>query len=182
MKRAKILWITRTAVLLAMLIVLQAVTKGLGQSVTGSCVNAVLAIAALCGGVWCGVTVAVISPVLAFFLNIAPEAVITVPVIMLGNVVFVLVLYFVDGKAVWRKILAWIAAAAVKFSVLYAAVVWIICGVAAPGLLEAGLLKAPMLTKLPAMFSFPQLLTALIGGGVAVAIAPLINKAQKREG
>ncbi len=181
MVRSRILWVTRTAVLLAMLIVLQAATKGFGQIVTGSCVNAVLAVAALCGGVWCGVTVAVISPVLAFFLNIAPQAV-TVPAIMLGNVSLVLVLYFVNGKAVWRKILAWLAAAAVKFSVLYAVVVWIICGVAAPGLLEAGLLKAPMLTKLPAMFSLPQLITALIGGGVAVAIAPLVNKAQKREG
>ena len=43
----KILWITETAVMLALLVTLQAVTKPLGQLVTGSCVNAVLAITVL---------------------------------------------------------------------------------------------------------------------------------------
>ena len=44
-------WIVRTGVLLALLITLQALTKPLGQLVTGSCVNALLAVAALFGGV-----------------------------------------------------------------------------------------------------------------------------------
>ena len=35
-------WITETAVMLALLIALQALTKPLGQLVTGSCVNAVI--------------------------------------------------------------------------------------------------------------------------------------------
>ena len=43
----KVRWITETAIMLALLVTLQAVTKGFGQLVTGSCVNAVLAIAAL---------------------------------------------------------------------------------------------------------------------------------------
>ena len=38
----KTLFITRTAALLALLVVLQAITKSAGQIVTGSCVNAVL--------------------------------------------------------------------------------------------------------------------------------------------
>ena len=84
----KIRWITETALLLAMLIVLQSVTKSFGQIVTGSCVNAVLAIAALVAGTSSGIVIAVVSPVLAFLLNIAPQAV-TVPAIMVGNTVFV---------------------------------------------------------------------------------------------
>ncbi len=179
MKNDKIRWLTRTAVLLALLIVLQAATMSLGQIVTGSCVNAVLAVAVLCGGLWCGVTVAVVSPVVAFLLNITPQ-VVTVPAIMVGNAVFVLVLHVADGKAIWRKVLAWIGGAAVKFGVLYALVVWIICGVASAGLLEAGVLKPPMLAALTTKFGLPQLITALIGGGVAVLIAPVINKAQKK--
>ena len=48
--KEKTIWITKTAVLIALLVVLQGMTKPLGQLVTGSCVNAVLAIAALLAG------------------------------------------------------------------------------------------------------------------------------------
>ena len=68
----KTAWIARTAICLALLLCLQFATKSLGQFVTGSCVNLVLAIAALIGGVWSGVTVAVISPFCAFLLGIGP--------------------------------------------------------------------------------------------------------------
>ena len=43
----KVLWITRTAVMMALLVTLQWATSGLGQFVTGSCVNAVLVVATL---------------------------------------------------------------------------------------------------------------------------------------
>lgn len=68
----KTIWIVRTAVCLALLLVLQVATKSLGQFVTGSCVNLVLAMAALTGGVWSGVIVAVISPFCAYALGIGP--------------------------------------------------------------------------------------------------------------
>src|SRR5699024_5817053 len=92
----KIRWITETALLLALLIVLQSVTKSFGQFVTGSCVNAVLALAALLTGLGSGITIAVISPVLAFLLGIAPQAV-TVPAIMVGNTVFVVLIRMIAG-------------------------------------------------------------------------------------
>ena len=82
----KIRWITETAVMLALLVAMQAVTKPLGQLVTGSCVNTVLAITVLLSGIYSGVTVAVISPVLAYLLGIAPQ-ILTVPAIMVGNTV-----------------------------------------------------------------------------------------------
>ena len=43
----KTAWIARTAICLALLLCLQFVTKSLGQFVTGSCVNLVIAMAAL---------------------------------------------------------------------------------------------------------------------------------------
>ncbi len=175
----KILWITQTAILLAMLIVLQAATKSLGQLVTGSCVNAILAVASMFGGLWCGVVIAVLSPVLAFLLGIAPQLV-TVPAIMVGNTVFVVLLYFLAGKEIWKKLLAWLVAAVAKFAALYAIVVWLICGLLSESLLAAGLLKAPMLKLLPTMFSFPQLFTALIGGAVAMLMVPVLKKALKK--
>ena len=58
----KTLFITRTAALLALLVVLQAITKSAGQIVTGSCVNAVLSLSALLCGFWSGLIVALVSP------------------------------------------------------------------------------------------------------------------------
>lgn len=178
----KIRWITETAVLLALLVVLQAVTKSLGQFVTGSFVNAVLAVAVLLAGMGSGVTIALISPVLAYLLGIAPILV-TVPAIMVGNTVFVILLRLITGgqsKPLGRQVAAWLVAAIAKFAVLYILVVKIICGIASVPLLASGTLKEPMLKMLPTMFAWPQLVTALIGGAVALAIVPVLKKALHR--
>ena len=177
----KIRWITETAILLALLVTLQALTKGFGQLVTGSCVNAILGIAALVGGLGCGLTVALISPVLAFLLGIAPQ-ILTVPAIMVGNSVFVLLLALIAGnsKNIVRKVIAWVAAAVAKFAALYFVVVKLICGVLSEGLLASGALKPPMLKALPATFSWPQLITALVGGAIAMVMVPALRKALRK--
>ena len=175
----KIRWITETAVMLALLVCLQALTKPMGQLVTGSCVNAVLAVSALVGGLSCGLVVALCSPVLAFLLGISPQ-ILTVPAIMVGNTVFVVLLSLLadkTGKKIVKQIIAWVAAAAAKFAALYAIVVWLICGVLSESLIAAGTMKPPMVQALPATFSWPQLITALIGGAVALLITPVLRKA-----
>ena len=173
------LWITETAIMLALLVTLQALTKPAGQLVTGSCVNTILAVSALAGGLGCGLTVALISPVLAFLLGIAPQ-ILTVPAIMVGNAVFVTLLYLLadrTGKNIVKQVVAWLVAAAAKFAALYLIVVQLICGVLSSSLLASGALKEPMLKALPATFSYPQLITALIGGAIALVIVPVILKA-----
>lgn len=178
----KVLWITETAIMLALLVALQAITKPMGQLVTGSFVNAVLSVTVLVAGLYSGITVAVISPVLAYLLGIAPQ-ILTVPAIMIGNTVFVVLLYFIagkDSKRLVRQIVAWVSAAVAKFAALYAIVVWLICGVFSEGLLASGALKPPMLKALPATFSWPQLFTALIGGGIALLITPVLRKALRK--
>lgn len=175
----RIRWITETAIMLALLVTLQALTKGFGQFVTGPCVNAVLAVSVLVGGLSCGIAVALISPVLAFLLNIAPQ-ILTVPAIMAGNAVYVVLLYVLadhSGKKPGKQVVALLAAAAAKFAVLYVIVAKLICGVMAQQLLASGALKEPMLQALPATFSWPQLVTALIGGAVALLIVPVLRKA-----
>lgn len=185
--KKKTLWLTETAVMLALLITLQALTKPLGQLVTGSCVNAVLAIAVLLIGMSSGITVAVISPVCAYLFGIAPNFVTVLP-IMIGNVCFVVLLRLIAGKSykpVWKQPVALISAAGVKFGVLYLLVVKVICGVASGALLGKKLgdivvLAPPMLKLLPTMFAWPQLFTALIGGAGALLIAPVLRKALHR--
>ncbi|MBO5891518.1 MAG: ECF transporter S component [Oscillospiraceae bacterium] len=183
----KIRWITETAVMLALLVALQALTKPFSQLVTGSCVNAILAVAVLVGGPGCGITVAILSPLLAFTLGIAPNFITVVP-IMLGNTVYVLILWMLLGrkmKPLWKRPVALVLAAVAKFGVLYLLVVKIICGVAANVLLgqklgETVLLAPPMLKKLPAMFTWPQLFTALLGGFAALLMVPVLRKALRK--
>ena len=156
--------------------------KPMGQLVTGSCVNAILAVATLVAGLSSGLTVALISPVLAFLLGIAPQ-ILTVPAIMIGNSIYVVLLSALadkSGKNLIKQVIAWLVAAAAKFAALYAVVVWLICGVLSENLLASGMLKAPMLKALPATFSWPQLFTALIGGAVALLIVPVLSKALKK--
>jgi Trk-type K+ transport system membrane component len=115
-------------------------------------------------------------------LGIAPQ-ILTVPAIMVGNCAFVMLLALLadkSGKNMLKQIVAWITAAAAKFAVMYATVVWLICGVLSQSLLAAGVMKPPMLKLLPATFSWPQLFTALIGGGIALLITPVLRKALRK--
>ena len=99
----KTVWIARTAVCLALLIAIQFLTKSLGQLVTGSCVNLVLAIAVLIGGVWSGVTVAVISPFCAYLLGIGPAFLPLVPCISLGNAVYAVLFALLVGRFLQKE-------------------------------------------------------------------------------
>lgn len=165
--------ITYTAVLLALLIVLQWATKSLGQFVTGSCVNCILAVAALVVGWQGGLTVALVSPFMAFLLNIGPKNIAVVPAIAVGNAVLVLVLWLILYKkqSIVRSVLGVICASAAKFLTLYLLVVQLLCRVLT--------MPEKMVTVFSTMFSWPQLVTALIGSTVAVAIIPLVKRARR---
>ncbi len=165
-------WITQTAVLTALLIVLQAATAPAGQLVTGSAVNAVLAIAAILGGLSCGLTVAILSPFCAFLLGIGPQIIAIVPAIAIGNCVYVVLLALLSKESVVSRVVAWLAASGAKALTLYLVVVQLLCRVLP--------LKPPQIEKFTAMFSLPQLVTALIGGAVAMLMVPLLKKAIKK--
>lgn len=176
----RIVWLTRTAVLIALLIALQWATAGTqafaGQYITGSLVNCVLAVAALIGGLWSGIVVALISPFCAYLLGIGPALIQIVPCIAFGNSVYVVVLWLLCGRkslTLWNKIAGVAGAAAVKFLTLYIAVVKVLIPVMGDAL------KAPQVQKFTAMFSLPQLVTALIGGSLAMLLLPVLRKAVK---
>lgn len=188
MANKKTIWITRTGVLLALLLALQWATLGTkafaGQYITGSLVNCVLAVSALTAGLSSGLVIALLSPIFAYLLGIAPQLVV-VPAIMAGNCALVLVLWAVGrGDApMWRKAVAVVLAAVCKFVVLYLLVVQVICGVGASFLLGqsffgAPVLLQPMIQALPLTFSWPQLITALIGGTLGVLVSRILDRAK----
>ena len=173
MKKTNVLWITQTAVLIAVLLIVQTLTKPAGQIVTGSCVNAVLAVAALCVSFSSGLCVAVVSPFAAFLLGIGPAFFPLTFAVVLGNAVYVALLNFLASRKLTLVNMAvFVAVAAVcKFLTLYLVVVQGVCRIFADSL------KPQQITTFTAMFSVPQLITALIGGALACAIAPVLRKA-----
>ena len=168
----KTFWLVRTALMIALLVILQSATKAGGQFLTGSCVNAVLAVTVLTCGIASGLTVALISPFMAFLLGIGPALVYIAPAIAVGNAVFVLLLHLLYKKAIWRQIVGLLVAATSKFAALYLLVSVLLCSILP--------LKPMQIKTFQAMFSWPQFVTALIGGAVALSIVPVIKKAIKR--
>jgi hypothetical protein len=173
--KAKILWITRTAAFIALLIVWQAASAPLGNTlVTGSIVNLLLILSTMTGGILSGIIIAAISPIMAKFVGIGPLWTI-IPIIAAGNIVLVLIWHFVghlnvkDNKYIAYTI-AWITAAVAKFLVLYIGIVRI----AIPMFLN---LPDPQAAAISNTFSIPQLITALIGGALAIVTLPLVERA-----
>jgi hypothetical protein len=143
-------------------------------------VNFLLVASALTAGIYSGLAVAVLSPVLATLIGIGPVWPI-VPMIMIGNAVIVAIFSLLAGKADKLegagKYLLWLTSvvlgAAAKFIVLYLGVVKIIIPLISDSLGK----KAAVMSK---MFTFPQLFTALIGGAIAMIIVPTIKAALKK--
>lgn len=166
--------LVRTALMIALLVAVQAATASMGQMVTGSCVNLILAVSALMVGGWGAPAVALVSPFCAFLLGIGPALIQLVPCIALGNLCFVLALQVLVKRFSFTgcSIAAVVLAAAGKFAVLFLLIVKAVLPLL--GLPEA------RVAAMSAMFSWPQLVTALIGGLLAVVVvAPLLKKAVK---
>lgn len=177
-KHEKVLWITRTAVFIAITVVLQALTVPLGnQLLTGSIVNLMLITSVMTCGLPTGLTVSIVTPVMPTLLGFGPVWPI-VPFIAAGNMALVTLWHFLGNLklpvASASYVIALVAAAVAKFLVLY-------CGVsliAVPVLLG---LPEPQATIITNLFSLPQLLTASIGGACAIVILPALKKAIKNK-
>lgn len=174
----KALWITQTAVLLALLIAVQAVTSGFGSTLlTGSLVNFILIVSVILVGLPSGLTIALLSPFFAFMVGIGPKFWQIILCVAIGNAVLV-VLWHLLRQVSKNQLVAFttsaIVAAIAKFLVLYGLVVKLVVPIVL-GIPE------PNATVVSAAFSFPQLFTALIGGALAIVILPLLTKALPQE-
>ena len=150
MENSKIKFITRTGILLALALVVQ--MGGFPQPVTGPLINTVLYLAALLVNGWSGAMIGIFTPAIAFFRGILPPPLAPmIPFIALGNAVLALVFAWMMKK---NQILAVVVASVIKYIVLSAAVGFI---VSVPG-------------KIAQMMGLPQLITALVGGGIALIV------------
>lgn len=168
-------FITRTALLLAVAIAFQLLGRVLGpynNFIVGPVVNAVLIIATAIAGFWSGAAIAVIAPLVSAFTNkaaIAPLILAFSPFIILGNVIIVAAFHFLKKKS---KIAAIAVGALLKAGFLYAAIS-----------IFTSLVKMPskFATTLTNLFSWPQLITAAIGGAIALAVLAALYKSLNNE-
>ena len=171
----KVLWITRTGLFAALLVSLQAVTAPLGNPlVTGSAVNFILIISVMTCGFATGTAVAFISPAAAslFGVGVTSQFPILIPLVGLGNFILILLWFLTGNKKLINQYISYtfalIAGAVCKFLVLYIGSVHIITLFVT--------LPPPVLTSM----SFLQLIVALIGGALAIAVFPILKKAVRR--
>ena len=180
MNKKRILWITQTALFIALLVSAQAVTRPLGQLVTGSCVNFILVSSCILAGLPSAAVVAIISPVFAFLIIGTPVFPVLIPFMMAGNFVLVSVIHFISGKSfqnLTRRSYIRICAAAVAGAILKFLVLWV--GIVQIALSFIPGIKPPQVEALSATFSWPQIVTALIGSSLAIIVMPNLMKALK---
>jgi len=160
----RIRWITLSAVLLAITLAVQMV--GLPQPLTGPAVNAMLFLSGAFAGPISGVIIGLLTPLVAFLRGIlaAPLAPM-IPFIMVGNGVMVLLFWLGRRLAAnwWGSIIGIVAGSIVKFLILSSAVRFIVS------------VPKPVAQAM----QLPQLINALIGGVIALAIEGAIRAALK---
>lgn len=165
MNSKKIKWMVTTAVLLALTVVFQYLrlvfgAQGVSPYIIGTLVNVCLIVAAMIVGVWGGVAVGVLAPVIAWLQGYANIAL--VPWIVAGNIVLV-VLYALllkpeqaKEKTNWlRWVLVGILAALLK---------WVVIALGVTVMLGKGFVVALTVVQLQ------QVITALI----AMVVAKLV--------
>lgn len=177
-----ITWVAEAGLLLALLVVVQLLSFAVPKSVplvsqlfTGSLVNLVLIVGAGSVGFSGTAIAAILSPVLALiFGQLAfPQM---VPVVAIGNLVIVAVIWaffrnngkLSKGSAFGLNIAGIAVGAVAKTAFLWAATSLLIVPIFFVG-------KAAIGQKLAMMFSWPQLVTAIIGGILALIVLPPIR-------
>lgn len=172
MNNQKVKLMTRTAIILALTIVFQTMGRyiPLGPNsnfIVGPLVNACLLIAAATVGLWGGAVIAVAAPLTSILTTHSPIVAFLLPfspVVAAGNFVLVLCFYLLMKK---NKIAGIIAGSILKFALLYAGVY----------LFLSFIKIAPKLaTTVYFLFGWPQLVTALIGGAVALIVIKALGK------
>ncbi len=188
MQNTSIVRLTRTALFIALVVLAQFIGTyfpgssiligpiRLGQIITGSLVNMTLIVSVPFCGLAGSVSVGVISSVLATLLGMNLPLPQMLPIVAIGNVVIVTIMWFFFKKATTDNIFSFkIAFAGILVgSILKASFLWV--GVA--------FIIIPLFTPSPQLatvlllnFSWPQLITATLGGILALSLIRPLKKA-----
>lgn len=165
--------LVRASLLLALAIAAQAVGRSfpqISQLFVGSIVNAVLIIAAISSGMQWGILVGGLTPLLAWSIGQLPAPFGPfVPFIMLGNIIFVVIFSVINKMGNKASIFGVIISSLLKFGFL---------SLASSKLITVFNLGVPkkVADKLVISMGTPQLITALLGGFIALVLTNLLKK------
>lgn len=161
--------LTTTALLLAICVVFQSM-KILSTYLTGSAVNCILVIATLYCGIFSGTCIAILAPVIAYFIGATP-IVNMIPlmmlVIMIGNELLVLCSGLLYEKRLELGLLLGCVTKAVFL--------WLVVWYAVLPVFGAKL-PAPMVLTVKTTFSLTQFITACVGSLIAWIIYKRMGK------
>lgn len=172
-------FLVRSGLLLAIAIVFQFIGKNvpqLNQILVGSVINAILLIAAFLCGTWWGVAIGVLTPVTAFLLGQLNSALAPfIPFIMIGNALIVISFGLLKGYRFWGKYVGVMLGAVLKYAFLaFSATKLIhIIGISLNPKVEKALITA---------MGSMQLITALIGGAIALMLIETLKNKLNSEG
>jgi len=214
---SRAIWVAQTGIFLALLIVVQIATRPFGNSIlTGSLNNMLFILTLMVCGLSSAMILSAISPVIAFFMGMAPFWPF-IPVIIAGNIVLVVLWHFIAlrtpgtpikpvapvtptasatpvastasatpvapitpvrsknnerqrNRPPARHFIALACAAVAKFLILFFGIVHLVV----PLVLSLG---EPQASVVSAAFSYPQIITACIGGVLAMLLFPILKKA-----
>lgn len=163
--RKPVRWITRTALLLAVALVVQNLRLGgpYGQLITGSIVNAVLVLAVSMVDIWAGVAIGLLTPWIALITGIMGLP-FMVPFIMAANSTLAIVYGLLRRR---NSLLAAILGAVAKYGFFLLTTNYLL-----------GLFGKQLPPPAVAAFGVTQLGTALIGALLALAIFDTIAPKQ----
>ncbi len=186
MKNKNLQLIVRTALLLAITLLFQQLRLVIGTSfastlVIGSLVNLALYVSAATVG-WKGsIFVAILSPVVAALQSHLPHPLL-IPFVAAGNLVLVIAFELVERRSndTPRMAAAVAVASVLKTAALYCLVVLLFVPALLPGLGLPEKSVKGMTAALSLSFSWPQLVTAVIGGVVAIPVIKAVRRALDR--
>ena len=184
--KSKVRYITYTAMFLALAVLFQSLRTfvpileataifgpfSLASLIVGSLVNLCLILAAVRVGFWSGAAVSVLSTIVAFMQGHLPAALPQmIAVVSVGNTVIVAVAWSL------RKVgypIAFYLGAVAKSLALWGMVTLIVVP-----FFSSNEAMTALLSRLAVMFSWPQIVTGVIGASLALAIAPALAKSSK---
>lgn len=164
--------LVKSGLLLAIAIIFQALGKALpqvSQIFVGPIVNAVLIIAAAVCGLWYGIAIGVLTPLLAWILGQLPAPFGPfIPFIMIGNAIFILLFYLIKNYK-YGQIIGIITGAFFKFIFLFLSATTIVKALKL-------IINVQVLNKLAIAMGVLQLITAIAGGILAIILLSLLRK------
>lgn len=169
----KVKKLVRASLLLAIAIIVQILGKNIpeiNQFLVGPIVNAILILTTFVCGTWWGVGVGVLTPVIAWLVGQLPGPMAPfIPFIMIGNSLFVIFFGILKNQQKWGKYIGLLFGSFIKFLFLSFSAAKLIT------IFNIGL-PSKVASKLVIMMGIPQLVTALIGGVIALVLIELLTK------